>query len=57
MPCFLVRTNCELSITVEAGTADEAMDRADKIPYDEWDKDWSPFEAEEIDGESVDVRD
>lgn len=47
MPRFVVRTNCEYSIEVEADNADEAMAKADKIDVADWQQAWAPFEADE----------
>jgi|GEM_PF-6894567 len=44
---FLVRTNCEYSIEVDAADADEATRKADTIDLSEWNESWAEFEAEE----------
>ena len=43
---FLIRTNCEYSLEVEARDADEAMSMADKIDVGEWNQAWASVEAE-----------
>lgn len=47
MANWIVRTNCEYSIFIEAATAEEAMQEAEGIPVSEWDKAWASYEAEE----------
>ena len=45
---WLVRANCEYSTTVEADTAEEAIEKADNMDLDDWESAaWSDFEAEE----------
>lgn len=43
---FLVRANCEYSLEVEAGDADEAVSKADDIDVAEWSQAWAPIEVE-----------
>ena len=47
---YLVRTNCEYSLVVEARSAVEATQAAAKIPYETWEQAWAPYEAEYADG-------
>jgi len=47
MPNFIVRTNCEYSIEVEADNENEAMSKADKIDVATWTQAWAPYEVEE----------
>ncbi len=53
MKKYVVRTNCEYSIFVEAKNPEEAKEKAAEIAYDEWDgHSWSEYEvddAEEVD--------
>ena len=44
---FIVRTNCEYAIEIEAETEEDAMKEAEKIPVNEWGQAWAPYEAEE----------
>jgi hypothetical protein len=44
---YLVRTNCEYSIQVDADNEEHACDLAAQIPYGEWGQAWAPYEAEE----------
>jgi len=45
---FIVRTNCEYAIEIEAATAEEALEKAGDLDLDErWTQAWAPFEAEE----------
>lgn len=45
---FLVRTSCEYSIEIEAANADEAMEKASHIDFDQhWTQAWAPFEVDE----------
>lgn len=44
---FIVRTNCEFSLLVEADNAEDAIKKASDVPIDKWDKAWSDSEAEE----------
>ena len=44
---FVVRTNGEYSISIEAADKEEALKRAEAIPVAEWDVAWSEYEAEE----------
>jgi hypothetical protein len=45
---FLVRTNCELSIEVEAANAEEAIEKASHIDFDQhWTQAWAPMEVDE----------
>ena len=48
---YMVRTNCEFSIVVEADDEDAAVLVADTIDTrdDRWTKAWAPLEAEETD--------
>ncbi len=46
---YLVRTNCEYSILIEADDEDQAMEKAGHIEYKLWQEAWAPFEAEETD--------
>lgn len=46
MPIFLVRRNCEYSIEIMASDADEAMNKAGKVPDDQWGQAWSDWETE-----------
>lgn len=48
MPQYLVRTNCEYSIEIEAASADEVMEKAQAIDVEEWGKAWAEVEAEEL---------
>lgn len=48
MPRFLVRTNCEYSIEIEAANADEAIEKAQAIDVEEWSQAWADVEAEEL---------
>ncbi|MEW6048299.1 MAG: hypothetical protein AB1609_17790 [Bacillota bacterium] len=50
MPQYLVRTNCEHSIVIEAASADEAMEKAQAIDVDSWSQAWAVVEAEEFEG-------
>ena len=47
MPHFTVRTNGEFSLSVEADTADAAIEQAQKVPYSDWGTAWAPIEAEQ----------
>lgn len=47
MPTWIVRLNCEFSTTVEAETAEEAMEIANETDCMTWGQAWSPIEAEE----------
>ena len=47
MERFLVRTNCEYSIEIEAATPDEAMEKAQAIDVAEWGQAWAPIEVDE----------
>lgn len=47
MPIFLVRKNCEWSVTVEADDEDLAMQIAENLPDDKWNESWSDIDAEE----------
>lgn len=47
MPRFTVRTNCEFSLSIEADTADTAIEKAQNILYSEWDTAWAPIEADQ----------
>ena len=45
---WLVRVNCEYSIEIEAPNADEAIEKAGHIDFEQhWIQAWSDFEAEE----------
>ena len=44
---FLVRTNCEYSIEVEAEDADKAVVEANKTDVKDWTQAWAEAEAEE----------
>lgn len=45
---FLVRTNVEYSIEIEADSAEEAVEKAGHIDFEEhWTQAWAPMEAEE----------
>ncbi|MEW6048084.1 MAG: hypothetical protein AB1609_16690 [Bacillota bacterium] len=50
MPQYLVRTNCEYSIVIEAASADEAMEKAQAIDVEEWSQAWAELEVEELEG-------
>jgi hypothetical protein len=44
---FLVRTSIEYSIEIEAADADEAIEKASHLDFDQhWTQAWAPFEAE-----------
>ena len=43
---FEVRMNCEYVTEVEAASAQEAIEKAEKL--DDWIESWSPTEAEEM---------
>jgi hypothetical protein len=47
MPCFIVRTNCEFSLSVDADNADAAIAQAQETPFSEWETAWAPIEADE----------
>jgi len=47
IPRFTVTTNCEFSLSVEADTADAAIEQAQKVPYSDWGTAWAPIEAEQ----------
>ena len=44
---FLVRQNCEYSITVEAVDEEDACSQANAEPLGDWGTAWSSMEAEE----------
>ena len=45
---FLVRTNCEYSIEIEAATADDAIEKAGHLDFEQhWTQAWAPMEAED----------
>ncbi len=43
---FIVRTNCEYSMAVDATSAEEALKKAEKVDVKEWGQAWAPMEAE-----------
>jgi len=43
---YLVRTNCEYSLEVEASDPQEAMELASKVDYEHWNQAWACYEAE-----------
>lgn len=47
MPHFIVRANCEFSLSVAADNADAAIEQAQKIPYSDWDTAWAPIDADQ----------
>jgi hypothetical protein len=47
MAKHIVRKNCEYSMAIEAESAEEAIQIADKIPDNEWNQSWSALEVEE----------
>ena len=49
MPRFIVRTNCEYSLEVEAETPEKAMEKAQTQDIATWNQAWAPAEAEEQD--------
>jgi hypothetical protein len=53
MPTWIVRTNCEYSLAIEAETAEEAMQQAEAVPYSEWGQAWAEYEAELEDEEEA----
>ncbi len=45
---FLIRANCEFSIEVEAADAEEAIEKAGHIDFDQhWTHAWAPLEVDE----------
>lgn len=44
---YLVRTNCELSIVVEASSEQEALKAAEQFDWADWDQAWAENTAEE----------
>lgn len=45
---YVVRTNCEFSIEIEAKSAEEAVEKAEHIDFElHWSQAWAPMEAEE----------
>lgn len=45
---FLIRTSCEYAVEVEAESAEEALEKASRLVYDEhWTQSWAPFEVDE----------
>ena len=46
MPKYVVRTNCEYSLEIEAASEEEALHQADKIDVEYWAQAWAPYEAE-----------
>ncbi len=45
---FLVRTNCEYSVEVEAASAEEALEKAGDLDFEQhWTQAWAPMEVEE----------
>ena len=45
---YLVRTNCEYAIVIEATSPDAALAEAEHLDFDKhWEKSWSEFEVEE----------
>jgi hypothetical protein len=45
---FLIRQNCEYSIEIEAADAEEAIEKAGHIDFDQhWTQAWSPMEVDE----------
>lgn len=46
---FMVRMNCEYSIEIKAADEEEATDKANRIPPDDWTYAWSETEAEDTD--------
>jgi hypothetical protein len=45
---FVVRTNCEFSIEIEAESAEKAVEKAGHIDFEKhWTQAWAPMEAEE----------
>ncbi len=47
MPRFIVRTDCEFSLSIEADNADAAIEQARESPYSDWDTAWAPIEADQ----------
>jgi hypothetical protein len=45
---YQVRTNCEYVLEIEAGSAEEALAKAEKIDTAEWDQAWAEMEAEPV---------
>lgn len=43
---YEIRTNCEYVLELEAGSEDEALDQAGRIPVEEWFQAWAPMEME-----------
>lgn len=43
---YLVRTNCEYSIEVDAASEKDALRKTEAIDFNEWAQAWSPLEAE-----------
>jgi len=45
---FLIRTNCEFTVEVEAASAEEALRKASRLDYDEhWTQSWAPMEVDD----------
>jgi hypothetical protein len=45
---FVVRTNCEYSIEIEAESREQAVEKAEHIDFEQhWTQAWAPMEAEE----------
>jgi len=47
MPSSTGRTNCEFSLSIEADSADAAIEQVQKVPYGDWATAWAPIEAEQ----------
>jgi len=45
---FLIRTNCEYTVEVEAASAEEALEKAADLDIGQrWTQSWAPFEVDE----------
>lgn len=54
MAKFVVRTNCEYSLEVEAASEDEALAKADAVDCAAWMQAWAPMEIDEDESEKPD---
>ena len=44
---YLVRQNCEYSVSIDATDDEDAVTQANAIPLSDWGTSWSSMEAEE----------
>jgi hypothetical protein len=53
MPKYLLRYSVDYSLLIEAPTAAQALDKAEKLDESEWDRSTSSIEIETPDGDDV----